>query len=340
MAARHGLLNSERALHRLHAVALDHVADPHILVILKRHTAFLADDHFPGIILEALELRQLTLVNHHIVANEAHVGAALDRSLGDPAAGNLAHFGDIEDLQDKGSAEHRFAQYRRQQAGHCFFHVIDEIVDDIVVTNFHAIALGHFARFLVGAHVEADDRGARGLRKRDVGFADTAGARQDYPGAHLLGPELFKRARNGFDRTLHIALDEERELLASGGLELTHHLFERSALAARPRRDLFALLTGTVVGHLAGTRFAVDDGQAVAGFRRSVEAKNLHRRGRAGVAHGHAGIRQQGPHATPFGAGDYDIAAAKRAALHQHGRHRAATTVKLGLDYSAFGRPG
>src|SRR5258708_841051 len=326
MAARHGLLNSERALHRLHPVTFDHVADPHILVILERHTAFLAGENFFGIILKALELRQLALVNHHIVADEAHVGAALDRSLGDPAAGNLAHFGDIEDLQDEGGAEHRFAQYRRQQAGHCLFHAIDEIVDDIVVTDFHAIALGHFARFLVGAHVEADDRSARGLGERDVGFADTAGARQDYAGAHLLGPELFKRTRNGFDRTLHIALDEERELLASRGLELTHHLFERSALAARPRRDLFALLTGTVVCHLAGTRFAVHDGQAVAGFRRSVEANNLHRRGPAGVAPAFPRIRQQGPHATPFGSGDPKIAATKRAALHQYGRNRAATT--------------
>src|SRR5258708_14049645 len=281
MAARHGLLNSERALHRLNAVTLDHVAAPHILVILKRHTAFLAGYHFSGIILEALELRQLALVNHHIVADEAHIGAALDCSLGDAAAGNLAHFGDIENLQDESSAEHRFPQYRRQQAGHCFFHVIDEIVDDIVVTDFHSIALGHFARFLVGAHVEADDRGARGLGERDVRFADTAGAGQDYPGAHLLGPELFKRTRNGFDRTLHIALAEERELLASGALELTHHLFERSALAARPRRDLFALLTGTAVCHLPRTRFAVHDGQAVARFPRSVKAKNLHRRGRA-----------------------------------------------------------
>src|SRR5262249_6238250 len=150
-------LNSEGALHRLHPVAFDHIADPHILVILERHTAFLAGDHLLDIILKALELRQLALVNHHVVADEAHVGAPLDRSLGDSATGDLAHFGDIENLQDEGIAEHCFPQYRRQQAGHCFFHVIDEIVDDTVVTDFHAIALGHFARLLVGAHVEADD---------------------------------------------------------------------------------------------------------------------------------------------------------------------------------------
>src|SRR5215467_550920 len=320
MAARHRLLNSERALHRLHPVTFDHVAGPHILIILKRHTAFLAGDHFPDIVLEALELRQLALVNHHIVADETHVGAALDRSLGDPAARYLAHFRDIEDLQDKGSAEHRFAQYRRQQARHCFFHVIDEIVDDVVVTDFHAIALGHFASFLVGAYVEADDRGARGLRERDVGFADTSGARQDYAGSHLRGPELFKRTRDGFDRALHVTLDEKRELLAPGGLELTHHLLEGSALAARPRRDLFALEARPVVGHLAGTRFVFHDGQTVAGFWRSVEAENLHRRGRAGLVHGHASVRQQGPYATPFGPGDHDIAATKGAALHQYGR--------------------
>src|ERR1700730_7901037 len=47
----------QRALHRLHAIALDDVADAHVLVVLKGHAAFLAGDDFAGVLLEALELR-------------------------------------------------------------------------------------------------------------------------------------------------------------------------------------------------------------------------------------------------------------------------------------------
>ena len=68
----------QRALHLFDPVALDHVADAHVLVALERHAAFLADKHFARIILEALELRELAFVDHHVVADEPDVGAALN----------------------------------------------------------------------------------------------------------------------------------------------------------------------------------------------------------------------------------------------------------------------
>ena len=43
------------------------------------------------------------------------------------------------------------------------------------------------------------------------------------------------------------------------------------------------------------------------------------------------------PHPAPLCAGNDDIADAERAALDQHGRHRAAAPVHLGLDHDAFG---
>src|SRR5689334_16779220 len=71
-------LDSERALHRLDAIALDHVALPHVLIALERHAAFLAGDHLARVILEALELRELAFVDHDVVADQPHIGAALD----------------------------------------------------------------------------------------------------------------------------------------------------------------------------------------------------------------------------------------------------------------------
>ena len=46
----------ERPLHFFHAVALDDVADAHVLVVLEGHAAFLARRDLADVVLEALEL--------------------------------------------------------------------------------------------------------------------------------------------------------------------------------------------------------------------------------------------------------------------------------------------
>ena len=71
-------LTLQRPLHGLHAIALDNVADFHVLVVLERHSAFLAGEHLARVVLEALELRELALMDDDTVANKAHAGAALD----------------------------------------------------------------------------------------------------------------------------------------------------------------------------------------------------------------------------------------------------------------------
>src|SRR5262249_54080551 len=81
--------DSERPLHRLDAIALDHVALPHVLIALERHAAFLAGDHLAHVVLEALELRELAFVDHDVVADQPHVRAALDLAVGDAATGDL-----------------------------------------------------------------------------------------------------------------------------------------------------------------------------------------------------------------------------------------------------------
>src|SRR5204862_263336 len=83
-------LDSQRALNRLHPVAFDNVALPHVLVVLEGHAAFHARTDFAHVVLETLELRELALVDYHVVADQPHIGAALDGAVGDAAAGALA----------------------------------------------------------------------------------------------------------------------------------------------------------------------------------------------------------------------------------------------------------
>ena len=43
------------------------------------------------------------------------------------------------------------------------------------------------------------------------------------------------------------------------------------------------------------------------------------------------------PHPAPLRAGDHDIADVERATLNQHGGHRAAPAIDLGLDHNPLG---
>ena len=186
---------SQRALHRLHPVAFDCIVDLHVLIILERHAALLPGDDFAGVVLETLELRELAVVHDDIVADQTHIGAALDHAIGDPATRHIADFGYLEDLQDGRVAEHALAHGRSQQAGHRFLHVIDEIVDDVVVADLDTGVLGSLARFLVRPHVEADHRRARGFGEGDVGLGDAADAGEDDPCPDLV--EDVKKAMSG-----------------------------------------------------------------------------------------------------------------------------------------------
>ena len=96
-------------------------------------------------------------MDHNVIADQPHVGAALDGAIGNFAAGDVADLGNLEDLQDLRIAQHGLAQCRRQQAGHRLFYIIDEIVDDVVVADFDAGALSGLTRFLVGTYVEGND---------------------------------------------------------------------------------------------------------------------------------------------------------------------------------------
>src|SRR5262245_57820417 len=116
---------AQRALHLLNAEAFDDIADAHVLVVLERHAAFLADLPFAHVVLEALERRERAFVHDDIVADEPDFGAALHRAFGDLAPGNLADLGDVEDFQNAGIAEEGLAQFRRKLAGHRLADVIN-----------------------------------------------------------------------------------------------------------------------------------------------------------------------------------------------------------------------
>ena len=126
------------------------------------HAAFLAGLDLVDLVLEALERLQGAEFEHHdVVADDPHAGALADHALGDPAAGDPADLGDVEGLQHLGVAEEGFALDRRQHAREHAFDVVQQVVDDRVVADLDAFALGQVAGLFRGADVEAEDRRRR-----------------------------------------------------------------------------------------------------------------------------------------------------------------------------------
>ena len=64
---------------------------------------------------------------------------------------------------------------------------------------------------------------------------------------------------------------------------------------------------------------------------------SLHRRRRTGLLDDAAAVVDQRAHAADDGAGDDVVADAQRAVLHEHGGHRAAAAIELGLEHGADG---
>ena len=71
-----------------------------------------------------------------MVADEAHAAVALDEAVGNHTAGNVAHFGNIDDLADFQRAGLLLFLLGGEHAAHGCLHIVDGIVDDVVVADF------------------------------------------------------------------------------------------------------------------------------------------------------------------------------------------------------------
>src|SRR5690606_4776055 len=149
----------------------------------------------------------------------------------------------------------------------------------------------------------------------------------DDPRLHLVGAELVQRRNDSFNRTLHVALDDEREFLQAARLQLRHHLLERTALASLACNRLLAGLAGPVLGDLAGTCFRIHHCETVARLRRALETQDLDRERRACCLDLLATVVDQGTYAAPLVAGSDDVARTQCTCLNQNRGNGAATAI-------------
>ena len=127
------------------------------------------------------------------------------------AAGDVADPRHPEDLADLGGAELDLLELGLEHALEGRLDLLDRLVDDRVVADVHALALGQFAAPGLGPDVEADDDAlSDGDGQVDVVLGDRTDAAADDPQADLLADvDLEQRVLEGLDRTGHVTLDDE-----------------------------------------------------------------------------------------------------------------------------------
>ena len=187
-----------------------------------------------------------------------------------------------------------------------------------------------------GPDVEADDDGLGRDGQVDVVLGDRADAAADDPQRHFLAHvELDQRVFQGLDRAGHVALDDQQQLFPLAGLERRLQVLQRDPRP--PLGEHRAALPGLApLGDLPGHPVVVDDQEAVAGAGHGGEAEHLHRPGRRRLADLVAVLVQHGPDPAERLAADDRVADVQRAALHEHGRDRAAALVQVRLDRHAL----
>ena len=142
------------------------------------------------------------------------------------------------------------------------------------------------------------------------------------------------RVDDRFDRALHVALDDERELdrLVVLGRE---HVLEADRRAGGALGVEQALAIGR---DLTRTRVVLDHREGIARRRHAGQAEHLDRDRGSGFLHLTALVVDHRADLAARRADDEDVADLERAALDQHGRERTAALVELGLDHDGFGR--
>ena len=224
---------------------------------------------------------------------------------------------------------------RGQHARHGRLHFIDGVVDDVVVADVHAIALGQLASAGVSPGVKANDDRLGGNGQIDVTLGNTTDRAVDNLHSHLGGGELLQRLHQRFLRALDIGLDDQSQGLSLTFAHVLKHVLQLRSLPT-VERDL-AVLALAERGDFTRTTLVGQDHEVIARLRHLGQTLQFHRDGRTRGLNGLAILVQHGTHPAITGAGQHHVATRQGAALHQDRGHRTAALVKARLNDDTFG---
>src|SRR6478736_4802787 len=321
-----------------HLEGLDDVAFLDVLEVAQHQAALEALADLGGVVLLALQRGEVEVVGHHAaVADDPDLGVAADQAAGDHTTGDVADLGAAEDRTDLRLAQGPLLVLGLEHALERSLDLLDGLVDDRVVTDLHALAVGHLGRLALRADVEADDDRVGGSRQVDVGLGDRTDTAVDDADADLVADvDLRQRVLEGLDRTGHVALEDEVELLALALLHGGHEVLERTTHAAL-RLQGGTLPRLPLLGDLARHPVVLDHEEVLTGAGDGRQTEHHRRTCRGGLLDLVAELVEHRPHAAVGRAGDDRVADAERAALDQHRGDRTATAVEVRLDDQTLG---
>src|SRR4051812_10448191 len=319
-----------------HLEGLDDVLDLDVVERPEADTALVALADLGDVVLEpAQRLHGQVVGDDDAVAQQPGLGVPVDRAVAHDRAGHVADLRDAEDLAHLGAAEPDLLELRLEHALESCLDLLDRLVDDRVVPDVDALAVGQLRRLPLGPDVEAEDDDVVGQRQVDVALGDRADAAVDDPQrdvvAHL---DLHQGLLERLHGARVVALDDQVELTVL--LERRVEVLQADPLA---HRGVLRIADAglAAVGDLPGDAVLVDDEEGVAGPRHRGEADDLHGTGRQRLLQLVAVLVEQRADATVGVAGDDRVALAERAALDQHRGHGAPALVQLALDDDALG---
>src|SRR5450759_4332266 len=316
-----------------HLVGLDDVVNPDVVEAAKVDTALEALANLDHIILESTQTGDLdALGDDGTATDDPCLGAALDLTGADQRTGDVAELGGLEDLSHLGGAQLDLFVLRLEHALERCLDVVDRRVDDRVEAHVHALAFGQVRDPLCRLDVEADDDGTVDRRQVDIVLGDRAHPAVDDPQVDLLADvDLEQGVLERFDRTRHVTLDDEVEIVDLARSQGLVEVLKADPLAAlgQAGRTLGGFTTlcnltgGPVIrGH--------QEGVTGAGHRR--QTKHHDRTRRRGLLDRLTMLVEHGADTSVTTAGHDRVTDAQRPGLDQDRGNRATTLVEVCLD--------
>src|SRR5437016_2519339 len=326
----------QRGPDRLQLVRLDHVAGLEIGEVLDPDSALESLVHLFDVVLEALERGDLAGEDGLLVAEQPDHRGAGDLAVGVGRSRDGPELRHVEGLQHLRVPHHLLLDDGLEQALHGQFHVVQRLVDDVVLFQGHALRSRRLRRLRLGLDVEADDHRLRGRAQHHVAFGDVADRRVDDVDRNLRGGQFRQRHLQRLHRAMHIRLDDDLQDLGLVLLALGQDVVDGELVALR--QVLLALLLQAVLGDDRGGLLILHHVEVVAGGGSAVEAEYFHGKARRNVVDPLAVLVHHRPDAAVVDAGDDGVPDAQRSVLDEDGRDGTTTLLELRLDDRAGGR--
>src|SRR5438552_527676 len=139
-------------------ITLDNIADLVFAKIAQLDSALQTGAHFLHVVLKAPQRGESAVIYRLAPPQNTCSRRTRNPAIRDQAAGHdpLAQ---LEHLFDLGVTDNGFAVLGIEQAGHRFFNLVKQLIDDAVKLNLYAFALGRRYSHVFNFDVEADDHG-------------------------------------------------------------------------------------------------------------------------------------------------------------------------------------